>query len=95
MTALLVVSLILSLIIRLYIAVLWGRFIVDWVRVLNPSFRPKGFLAVLIEAVFVLTDPPIKFFRRVLPTLRIGQVQLDLGWFLTLLSCWILLAFLR
>lgn len=94
MSFILLISWILQLILRIYIFVLWGRLIVDWVRVLNPRFRPKGFLLVLIEVVYTLTDPPIRMFRKVLPPIRLGQVQLDLGWILTLIACWILLAIL-
>ncbi|MEB4616585.1 YggT family protein [Leucobacter sp. M11] len=90
-----VIKAVLYTLIGLYVAVLWVRFILDWVRVLNPSFRPKGAVAVLFEAVFVITDPPIRMFRKIVPPLRIGQVQLDLGWMLTMLCCWILQAFLR
>nr|WP_233613628.1 YggT family protein [Leucobacter edaphi] len=78
--------------IRIYTLVLWARFILDWVMVLNRNFRPRGFVAVLVDFVFTVTDPPIRMFRRILPPIRLGQVQLDLGWMLTLLACWILLA---
>jgi len=83
---------ILVVIIRIYTFVLWGRFVLDWVMVLNRRFRPKGPLAILVEAVYTVTDPPIKMFRRLLPPLRIGNVALDLGWFLTMISCMILIA---
>lgn len=81
--------------IQLYIFVLWGRLIIDWVMVFNRSFRPRGVVAVLVELVFTLTDPPIKLFRKILPPIRLGQVAIDLGWMLTLVSCWILLAIIR
>lgn len=77
--------------IRIYIIILWARFIIDWVMVLNRRFQPRGIVAVLIDFVFTVTDPPIKLFRRLLPPIRLGQVQLDLGWMITLLACWILL----
>ena len=83
---------ILVIIIRLYTFVLWGRFVLDWIMVLNRRFRPKGLLAILVEAVYTATDPPIKMFRRLLPPLRIGNVALDLGWFLTMISCMIVIA---
>ncbi|MBL3687240.1 YggT family protein [Leucobacter zeae] len=83
---------ILVIILRIYTFVLWGRFVLDWVMVLNRRFRPKGALAILVEVVYTATDPPIKMFRRVLPPLRIGNVALDLGWFLTMISCMILIA---
>ena len=94
MSILLLISALLQLALRIYIFVLWGRFILDWVRVLNPRFRPRGPFLVLVEIVYSLTDPPIKLFRKLLPPIRLGQVQLDLGWMLTLIACWILLAIL-
>lgn len=77
---------------RIYTWVLWARFILDWVRVFNPRFRPRGVMLVLVEAVYTVTDPPIKFIRKILPPIRLGQVSLDLGWMLTMLACWILIA---
>ena len=90
-TALFIAALILKLAIQIYIYVLWARFILDWVRVLNPRFRPRGVLLVLFELVFTLADPPIKMFRRILPPIRLGQISLDLGWMVTMFCCWILL----
>ncbi len=80
--------------IRIYMYVLWARFIIDWVLVLNRRWRPRGILLVLVEAVFTVTDPPIKMFRRVLPPIRLGQISLDLGWMVTMFCCWILLIIL-
>jgi YggT family protein len=31
------------------------------------------------ESVYTFTDPPIKFFRRFIPPLRLGGVALDLS----------------
>lgn len=87
-----VIFAVLAWILRVYTFILWARFILDWVRVFNPRFRPRGPLLVLIELVYTVTDPPIKFFRKILPPIRLGQVSLDLGWMLTMLACWILIA---
>lgn len=92
--ALFIVLFLLRLVVRIYMFVLWARLILDWVRVFNPRFRPRGPLLVLVEIVYTLTDPPIKMFRRILPPIRLGQVSLDLGWILTMLVCLILLAFI-
>ena len=81
-------------IIRVFTWLLWIRFVLDWVRVLKRGFRPSGFWVVPVELVFTITDPPIKMFRRIVPPIRIGQVALDLGWMLTMFSCWMLLTFL-
>ncbi|WP_255809592.1 YggT family protein [Leucobacter aridicollis] len=76
---------------RLFVLLLWARFILDWVTVLARGFRPKGILAIIVEAVYMITDPPIRMFRKILPPIRLGQVALDLGWFLTMFACIILL----
>ncbi|KAM9862688.1 YggT family protein [Leucobacter sp. BZR 635] len=76
---------------RLFVLLLWARFILDWVMVLARGFRPKGVLAVIVEAVFTVTDPPIRMFRKILPPIRLGQVAIDLGWFLTMFACIILI----
>lgn len=83
---------VIRLAIRLFILVLWVRLIIDWVMVFNRNFRPRNGLAVAVELVYSFTDPPIKMFRKLLPPIRIGQVAIDLGWILTLVSCYILLA---
>ena len=62
-----------------FIALLWIRFIVDWVQVFARSWSPRGVLLVLLEVVYSITDPPIKALRRVVPPLRLGQVALDLS----------------
>ncbi|TFC21308.1 YggT family protein [Cryobacterium glucosi] len=69
----------------LYFFVMWGRFIVDLVRSVNRSWRPQEITLVLVEFIYVVTDPPVKFFRRILPPLRVGPIAFDFGWSLTML----------
>lgn len=71
----------------MYFLVLWGRFIIDLVRGVNRSWRPQGFLLLLVELDYTLTDPPVRFFRRLVPPLRIGPIALDFGFTLTMLCC--------
>lgn len=71
----------------LYFFVMWGRFIIDLVRSLNRNWRPKRFGLVLIEAMYSITDPPIKFFRRLIPQMSMGPVAIDFGWSITMLVC--------
>ncbi|MPS76001.1 MAG: YggT family protein, partial [Microbacterium sp.] len=61
----------------------------------NREWRPKGFGLVAAEAVYTVTDPPIRFFRRIIPPLRIGQLSLDFGFALTLLVVLILMNIVR
>ena len=74
-----------------FIALLWVRFIVDWVQVFARSWSPRGVLLVLLEVVYSVTDPPIKALRRVIPPLRIGSVSLDLSFLIVLVAAYILL----
>jgi len=69
----------------LYFFALWARFGLDLARTLRPQWRPRGFALVAAEFVFVITDPPIRFFRRILPPVRVGAIALDFGWSLTML----------
>jgi YggT family protein len=74
-----------------FIALLWIRFIVDWVQVFARSWSPHGVLLVILEVVYSVTDPPIKALRRVIPPLRIGNFALDLSFLIVLVAAYVLL----
>lgn len=65
---------------------LWGRFILDWVQVFARSWRPTGPLLVVAEAVYTVTDPPLRRVRQVIPPLRLGAVAIDLGWSIVMIG---------
>ena len=69
----------------LYFFLMWGRFILDLVRTVRRDWRPAGALLVLAEVAYTVTDPPIRFFRRVIPPLRVGSIALDFGWSIVML----------
>jgi YggT family protein len=75
-----------------FIALLWVRFIVDWVQVFARSWTPHGVILVLLEVVYSITDPPIKALRRVIPPLRLGNFALDLSFLIVLLLAYVLLS---
>ncbi len=79
-------------ILLLFIALLWVRFVVDWVQVFARRWEPSGPLVVVLEVVYTATDPPIKALRRVIPPLRLGAVALDLSFLLVLVSAYLLRA---
>jgi len=81
--------------ITLFMFAMWARFILDLVVVFARGWRPSGVGLVLSEAVFTVTDPPIKAVRKVVPTIRIGNGALDLSWMLVMLACIILTSLLR
>jgi YggT family protein len=74
-----------------FIAMLWIRFVVDWVQVFARAWTPHGPLLVLLEVVYSVTDPPIKALRRVIPPLRIGSISLDLSFLIVMISAYVLL----
>ena len=74
-----------------FIALLWVRFIVDWVQVFARSWTPSGPLLVVLEVVYSVTDPPIKTLRRVIPPLRLGSIALDLSFIIVLVTAYLLL----
>lgn len=74
-----------------FIALLWIRFIVDWVQVFARSWSPRGALLVALEVVYSVTDPPIKALRKVIPPLRIGNFALDLSFLLVMVIAYVLL----
>jgi YggT family protein len=63
----------------LCILVILARFVLDMTRQFARAWRPAGVAAVAIEMVYLVTDPPIRAIRRLIPPLRIGSVSLDLS----------------
>ena len=62
-----------------------ARFVLEWVQVLSRSWRPSGLVLVLAEAVYTVTDPPLKALRKVIPSPTLGGVRLDLSFLVLLL----------
>lgn len=84
----------LAFVVWLYLLVLLGRLVLDWVQILARDWRPRGVILVVAEGIYTLTDPPLKALRRVIPPLRLGGVALDLGFFVLILAVYVLLAIL-
>jgi YggT family protein len=86
-----IVGSIIHVLLLIFIALLWIRFIVDWVQVFARSWSPHGILLVILEVVYSVTDPPIKALRRVIPPIRIGNFALDLSFLIVLVGAYVLL----
>ena len=74
-----VVAAVLYYVLTVFLVLLFLRLIFEYVFLLARSFRPTGLVAMLLELIYTVTDPPLKALRRVLPPLRIGGVSLDLA----------------
>ena len=66
---------IIHVVLFVFIALMWVRFIVDWVMVFARQWQPTGPLLVVLEVVYSITDPPIKALRKVIPPRRLGPVS--------------------
>ena len=78
-------------VLSVYLVLLIGRMILSWVQVYARSWSPTGILLVIAEGVYSATDPPLRFLRRYIPSLRLGNVALDLSFmllFLVVLVLW-------
>lgn len=80
---------------QVFVFLLWARLVLDLVQVVTPNWRPRGIVLVGAEVAYTVTDPPIRFFRRFVPPLRLGPVSLDLAWTITLVVCLVLEGLLR
>jgi YggT family protein len=85
----------LDLLLLLYMLVLIIRLVIDWIQVFARTWRPSGIVLVLANLVYGLTDPPLRFLRRFIPPLRLGQVQLDLGFLVLFLGVQLLRVMVR
>jgi len=83
---------IIDLILFVFLLLLFARFVVDWVQVFARSWSPKGFVLVLLEIIYSITDPPIRFVRRFVPPLRLGAIMLDTSFIIVLISVYLLRA---
>ena len=63
----------------LYLLLLIGRLVFDWVQFFAREWRPRGAVLVLAEVIYSSTDPPLRALRRLIPPLTLGQVRLDLA----------------
>ena len=82
---------VLTYVLTIYLVLLVGRMILGWIQVFARDWRPTGIVLVLAEAIFTVTDPPLKFLRRFIPPLRLGMVALDLSFMVLFIVVLILL----
>ena len=86
-----VLQIVLKYVLTIYLVILVGRMIFGWIQVFARDWHPTGIVLVLAEAIFTVTDPPLKFLRRFIPPLRLGMVALDLSFMVLFIVVLILL----
>ena len=83
-----------STVVFLFFLTLIGRLVFDWVQVLSREWRPKGAVLVVAELVYTVTDPPLRLLRRVIPSINLGGMRIDIA-FLVLMVITSLLMTIR
>jgi YggT family protein len=70
---------VLLFVLDLFFAALICRLVLDWIQVLAREWHPRGPVLVFAEAIYTVTDPPLKFLRRLIPPLSLGSIRLDMA----------------
>ena len=86
-----IIRVILVYVLSIYLVLLIGRLIFSWIQQFSRDWKPSGIVLVIAEACFTPTDPPLRFLRRYIPTVRLGSVALDLSFMLLFLVIIVLL----
>ena len=75
-----------AIVYQVLLAVLWlfllalvARVVMELLQAFARDFRPTGFVLLVFELIYTVTDPPLKALRKVIPPLRIGAVAFDLA----------------
>ena len=73
---------VLKIALQIFVLSLFGRLILDYIRIFAPQWRPRGVILAVAEAIYAITDPVMRFVRRFIPPLRLGPVAIDLSFIL-------------
>ncbi len=85
----------LASILQIFLFALLGRLIFDYVQMFSRTWRPKGPILYLVEAIYTVTDKPMKLVGRFVPPLRLGAVSLDMSFIVLFFGTQLLMDFVR
>ena len=74
-----ILKVVLDYVLWLFLFILIVRMIFGFIQMYSRDWHPTGILLVIAESIFTVTDPPLKFLRRFIPSLRLGMVAIDLS----------------
>jgi YggT family protein len=83
---------VLYIVLYCFLGILLARLVMDWVRQLARDWQPGRAMIVVLECIYTITDPPLKFLRRHIPPLRLGSVALDLSFLVLMITVLILIS---
>lgn len=85
----------LGTLLSIFLYMLLARIILDYVMLFSRSWRPQGAMLAIVDVIFQITDPPLKFVRRFVPPLRLGQISLDLAFIVLFFAVQIVMGIVR
>ncbi|GAA2728636.1 YggT family protein [Cellulomonas aerilata] len=81
---------VLAFLVGLFLLLLFVRVVFDWIQVFARDWRPRGIALVVAEAVYTVTDPPLRALRQIIPPLSLGAFRLDMAFLVLVILCVIL-----
>lgn len=82
-------------ILQLFLFALLGRLIFDYVQMFSKTWRPRGLVLYLVEAIYTITDKPMQFVGRFVPPLRLGAISLDMSFIVLFFGTQLLIGLVR
>lgn len=89
------VAIVLALaLVQLFMLLLLVRIVIEMAESFSRQFRPPRWFAMIAEPIFKITDPPMRFVRRIISPIRLGGVGLDLSVMVIFFICSLVLMLL-
>ena len=82
-------------ILQFFLFALLGRLIFDYVQMFSKTWRPRGLVLYLVEAIYTITDKPMQFVGRFVPPLRLGAISLDMSFIVLFFGTQLLIGLVR
>jgi len=86
---------VLATLLEIFLFALLGRLILDYVRMFARNWKPSGISLYLVEAIYAITDQPMRFVGRYIPPLRLGAVSLDMSFIVLFFGVQLLIGLVR
>lgn len=72
-------GIVLLILLQIYTLLLIARIVTEMIQAFSRNFQPPRWFAYVAEPIFMVTDPPVKALRKVIPPLQLNNVSLDLS----------------
>jgi len=82
-------------ILQLFLFALLGRLILDYIRMFARNWKPSGISLYFVEAIYAVTDQPMRLVGHVIPPLRLGAVSLDMSFIVLFFGIQLLMGLVR